>query len=553
MNSEASLVYGILAGVLTAVVCSLIWAAVTVVTQYQLGLMAIAVGLAVGMAVRMFGRGNSVMYSLAGGSISLLGCILGNILSMVGFISQAEGMTVFQALYLIDPMYLIRIFPKSFQAMDVVFYGIAVYEGFRFSVYGTGEADGGQPLISHRGPILMAGVVLIAAGIFSLKYLSSGTMTYHYDSGSKSSEGPMRAGKLDGTWTYWFENGKVSSTLSYRQGLLDGSCTWLSENGKVAKRSAYTMGLSTGACEYFDEDGNPTVTEHYENGRLNGPWVSVGRNGKKIQEGSYAADKMEGLWQYWYENGTMTARGNYHDGVKQGKWEYRFPDGRLKKETTAIEEDEAIENSWAPGGTPLVTGGRGNHVEYGDNGLKTEAGPVDGGRKTGLWKRWNSQGRLVEENDYSSGKGLLKNAWNDAGKQTVKDGNGEYAALSDDGKTVLVKGAYHNGRMDGVWTFCYPDGKTRLTIPYKNGEIDGALETWFQSGQLESRANYVNGKCDGESLWYHENGRLSSRVVFKNGQKKDKQVFQADDGTKIKEEYYENGRCVKTLTGNDVS
>jgi antitoxin component YwqK of YwqJK toxin-antitoxin module len=63
----------------------------------------------------------------------------------------------------------------------------------------------------------------------------------------------------------------------------------------------------------------------------------------------------------------------------------------------------------------------------------------------------------------------------------------------------------------------------------------------------------VNGKCDGESLWYHENGQLSSRVVFKNGQKTDKQVFQAEDGTKIKEEYYQNGQCIKTVTGNDVS
>jgi len=65
-------------------------------------------GFAVGMAVKIFGRGDTQAYALAGSITSLLGCVAGNIFSTVGFIAKAQGINIFQTLYLVDPMYLIQ-------------------------------------------------------------------------------------------------------------------------------------------------------------------------------------------------------------------------------------------------------------------------------------------------------------------------------------------------------------------------------------------------------------------------------------------------------------
>jgi hypothetical protein len=65
--------------------------------------------------------------------LSLSGCLLGNFLSIVGFAAKAEGINYFELLMAIDYSLVPQIMIDSFSPMDILFYGFALYEGYRFS------------------------------------------------------------------------------------------------------------------------------------------------------------------------------------------------------------------------------------------------------------------------------------------------------------------------------------------------------------------------------------------------------------------------------------
>lgn len=127
----------IVGGAIAAVIGAAIWAAVSLATGYQIGFMAIGVGLLVGIAVRFAGGGGSPAFGVIGGLFALLGCLLGNLLTVIGYLADHEGIGFFAALFSFNYAATFEIMQATFSPMDLLFYGIAVYEGFKF-----GMADG---------------------------------------------------------------------------------------------------------------------------------------------------------------------------------------------------------------------------------------------------------------------------------------------------------------------------------------------------------------------------------------------------------------------------
>ena len=124
----------IVAGMASAIVGAGLWAIVTVLTQSELGLMAIAVGFLVGYAIRFVAESEDKRLGYLGAVCALLGCVLGNYLSAVAFFAQARGLTLAQVLSVLDFDLSQRLMTATFSAMDLLFYAIAIYEGFKFSV-----------------------------------------------------------------------------------------------------------------------------------------------------------------------------------------------------------------------------------------------------------------------------------------------------------------------------------------------------------------------------------------------------------------------------------
>ncbi|OIQ28813.1 MAG: hypothetical protein BM564_08600 [Bacteroidetes bacterium MedPE-SWsnd-G2] len=136
-NFELALITGAIASILGAV----LWAAVTVATEYQIGYMAIAIGFLVGYCIRYFGKGIDDKFGYAGAFFALLSCLLGNFLTIIGFVASYEDISYIETFTIIDYSLVPEILAESFSPIDLLFYGLAVYEGYKFSFRKFTEED----------------------------------------------------------------------------------------------------------------------------------------------------------------------------------------------------------------------------------------------------------------------------------------------------------------------------------------------------------------------------------------------------------------------------
>ncbi len=100
-RQKQNLPIAVIAGLAAAVVSAAVWAAVTVITNFQIGWMAVGVGFLVGLGVRM-GKGVDPIYRKIAAVLALVGCVLGNIFTLIGYVAKEEQLNVFSVLIQLD-------------------------------------------------------------------------------------------------------------------------------------------------------------------------------------------------------------------------------------------------------------------------------------------------------------------------------------------------------------------------------------------------------------------------------------------------------------------
>ena len=135
VSESPNLGAAVVGGLVAALVGALIWAVITVTTKFQIGFMAVGVGFLVAWAVRTLGKGRDTTFGIIGGVFALLGCLLGNLLSACGFLAgQASEPVMSVTLRVLgNPASIATILQETFSGMDLLFYAIAVYEGYKLS------------------------------------------------------------------------------------------------------------------------------------------------------------------------------------------------------------------------------------------------------------------------------------------------------------------------------------------------------------------------------------------------------------------------------------
>lgn len=149
LERQQNLPAGIAAGLVAAVAGAVVWAVVTVGTHYQIGYMAVGVGFLVGFAVRHFGRGLTMPFAAAGCLLALLGCLLGNLFSACGFLAAQGSIPLGNILSRLDFDLAVELLTATSSPMDLLFYGIALYAGYRYSVRQV-TAEELQRLVSEK-------------------------------------------------------------------------------------------------------------------------------------------------------------------------------------------------------------------------------------------------------------------------------------------------------------------------------------------------------------------------------------------------------------------
>lgn len=133
-KAEQNMPLALAAGIVAALVGAVIWAVVTDMTGYQVGWMAVGVGFLVGYAVQFAGKGIEPPFQYVGAVCALLGCILGNYFAVIGNAAHDANADILSTILGIPLDKAIAVMQTAFQPMDLLFYAIAVYEGYRFSL-----------------------------------------------------------------------------------------------------------------------------------------------------------------------------------------------------------------------------------------------------------------------------------------------------------------------------------------------------------------------------------------------------------------------------------
>ena len=82
----------------------------------------------------LLGRGVNDIFGYIGGAFSLIGCLLGNFLSILEFRSIQGDIIYLEVFGMIDYFKIFKVMIYTFQPMDLLFYGLAIYWGYKFSL-----------------------------------------------------------------------------------------------------------------------------------------------------------------------------------------------------------------------------------------------------------------------------------------------------------------------------------------------------------------------------------------------------------------------------------
>jgi hypothetical protein len=128
-----NLVLATLAGLAAAFVAAIAWGAITVATHYRIGFMAIGVGLLVAFAVRYAGGGHDSRFAYVSGALSLLGCVAGNYFAACALFATDQHLDVLRTVAIVTP-HIAEFMKDTFRPMDLLFYAIGAYFGFKYAM-----------------------------------------------------------------------------------------------------------------------------------------------------------------------------------------------------------------------------------------------------------------------------------------------------------------------------------------------------------------------------------------------------------------------------------
>jgi antitoxin component YwqK of YwqJK toxin-antitoxin module len=552
LRAHQDFYYAVVGGLLAMLIAAILWTVISVSIERQIGYMAIGVGFLVGITIRYFGAGIEQKFGFLAGALSLFGCILGNFFSQVGFVSSQESISFFSALSLLWGKIGILL-AESFSPIDLLFYGLALYTGYRFSfrpvttdmINKLAKQDyRAYPTFNKlRLPLVIVCILLLGAFMVKITLGANDMISYKYDSGNVMSKGQLVHSKEQGKWVYYYENGNLQAEGFFKAGIPDSTWQWHFEDGTPAKHGSYVSGLESGIWINYYPNGQMSDSGTYVAGRKTGFWKGWHENGSILLEAFFNRDKPDKNIKKYHDNGQLSETGEMVNGIPNGTWINYFRNGKKASELQFVGPDSMlIQNSFDSLGNRMVIAGEGIYNEFSSDGHVIESGTVSRGHRVGRWIHYYNNGKRMEIKEYKGSDVRILDSWSPKGLEEVKKGNGIYTSWYEESTQIYETGEIREGLRNGLWkTFYESNGNLQVEAECFNGMINGNVKYYFETGELYSDGEMLNNKQEGEWTWYFENGQVSSTATFKNGEKEGTQVIWNELGKKVKEEYYKGG------------
>lgn len=199
---------------------------------------------------------------------------------------------------------------------------------------------------------------------------------------------------------------------------------------------------------------------------------------------------------------------------------------------------------------------------------QTETNKLDAkGLKHGIWKGvYEESKRPRYQGTFEHGKEVgMFQFFDDTQKGDViatrefnpKD-NSAYTVFYDQNKNKVSEGRVVNKLFEGEWKYYHFASPAVMTTEnYKNGKLNGLRTVYFLNGKIAEQASYVNDIKDGFYKKYTENGIVLEESFFKNNEYDGLAIFRDVNGNVVSKgmfskgmktgtwEVLENGKLVK--------
>lgn len=141
MLREQSLPRALFAGILAGLVAAFVWGWITKVTEYEIGWIAIGVGFLVGFAMRTFGKGVTPLYQVLGAVLAGLSVAMGKIMAITMMVAAEHDVGAWELFSELSGGDMIAMLKETFSAMDFLFYAIALWAGWQYSLRQISEQE----------------------------------------------------------------------------------------------------------------------------------------------------------------------------------------------------------------------------------------------------------------------------------------------------------------------------------------------------------------------------------------------------------------------------
>jgi antitoxin component YwqK of YwqJK toxin-antitoxin module len=136
--------------------------------------------------------------------------------------------------------------------------------------------------------------------------------------------------------------------------------------------------------------------------------------------------------------------------------------------------------------------------------------------------------------------------------------NSAYTIFYDQNKNKVSEGRVVNKLFEGEWKYYhYASPAVMTTENYKNGKLEGVRTVYFLNGKVAEQITYVNNLKQGAYKKYTENGIVLEESNFKNNEYDGLAIFRNDSGIVVSKgmftkglktgtwEVFENGKLEK--------
>jgi hypothetical protein len=142
---KGNIILGAAGAAIGAISGAIVWAVISIYAQYQIGFMAIGVGVLVGFLVRKFGQGREASFGVVASVFAVLGCLLGNVLTGIGSMANEAKIPYADAYLGFDVTAVPELLMAMFSPIDLLFYAIAIQAAYRYAKVPEEMAPASQP------------------------------------------------------------------------------------------------------------------------------------------------------------------------------------------------------------------------------------------------------------------------------------------------------------------------------------------------------------------------------------------------------------------------